>query len=1234
MREERKYFLKDEAITIREQDYFKHEDIADNIVNIINTQNTPYNIALIGKWGTGKSSIVELVKKKLSNPQKYKFAEINAWKYEKEELRRTLLKQVFEAVDGKKEKEIIKEQLDSFTNTIIREEQSETNIKNQGKLARIFGKFCEILKPLLKLGIQALVVFIIITIIYFCFYLIVSVIMKKEIGITEHIMSYIQSDFVGKIVISILTPIIKELIEAYKVKGFNFWRIMYPKTGTDEYEELLKSHLKSFKKKVIVIIDDIDRLTTPKIVEALDAIKAFAEFRKIIFIVPFDDSVLKKALEASEKEYQVDTQMIESELFLDKLFQFKIYMPPLPEYDIREYAHELCKKECTELINICGEDFDEIIDEILIHPNVNNPRQVKKILNNFLNNYLIAKKRDNIKLEQGLLTNNLGIRVIAKISVLQCDFNEFYDKMVEDFNIENNLLSFYNDRNKDKELPDNLKEISEYFDGNKLKDKYLPLINYLILTSTIKVENIAPYIYIAQDKLGIEMGDKKQRKIKEALESKNTVIITEIVKTDLENIKKVIKFQLEANKLNANTLITIVNCLHLFSEEYIKDICNLLIKKLYRIYVNDKIYDYLEYDIENIMILYKVSNKDNLLNGIIKNIIDKVLVDGVDRQDKSKIMECLINNERHLTEEIKITFKLIIESVFASLTENYTIENFIEQIDINKFNINYYLGIKQYNELCKYIEEKEYYNSKGLNFVIKLADILIKNKEYDKCLQSVKEWINIEDLIETMDKIIVNMSCKMSNDISNQVISNINVELLENKIDNIINIVENLNYQITEENRKIMDKKITDIENKKYIVSIIENICKKDEMRFLENLSRNISDQLLGVDEYEPIIDTILTSYSTTQLNYINTLIKPLYSSATDIEQENLARAIQISKTLIKNKLLIEEMKRNLKNGIVTIKNYYNYKEWAKWMIEIIGENINDLSDNDIKEYCNLICKLLKDTTYQEFSLQAIEYALDGLNEEEVDIIIESILEQEINLIENKNLFEKLMDKSSTNYCPDYISVLVKQINSDNYDDIHDILNKHIINIEETEYIDKLDVLTDDQIKKASYIIEKLFIRNKKENAENIIKILLNNCTDFNKLMKSGNRVFSNIEVLNEIQLDEINDDESLNNYLRIMIIYNAEKKKVHEVIIYLLQNIKELYIIETIKIIEDIDKKYYPIRREKTNISEALYNVFTATTSNEVKQTICRVIKKLNMREQFLKKDFNETDREVLKSL
>lgn len=95
----KKYFIKDAAIDSIDKDVFNHKDIAENIVNVIETEETPFNLAIIGKWGIGKSSVIEIVKGKLKEPKKYKFHEINAWKYEKEALRRALTKQLFISLD-------------------------------------------------------------------------------------------------------------------------------------------------------------------------------------------------------------------------------------------------------------------------------------------------------------------------------------------------------------------------------------------------------------------------------------------------------------------------------------------------------------------------------------------------------------------------------------------------------------------------------------------------------------------------------------------------------------------------------------------------------------------------------------------------------------------------------------------------------------------------------------------------------------------------------------------------------------------------------------------------------------------------------------------------------------------------------------------------------------------------------------------------------------------------------
>lgn len=89
------YFIKDEAISDSKQDFFNYIDYVNNIKKIITDNNPPFNIAIIGKWGVGKSSIVNMLKKEFEANHEYQFYEINAWKYENTSLRKAFLKQLY-----------------------------------------------------------------------------------------------------------------------------------------------------------------------------------------------------------------------------------------------------------------------------------------------------------------------------------------------------------------------------------------------------------------------------------------------------------------------------------------------------------------------------------------------------------------------------------------------------------------------------------------------------------------------------------------------------------------------------------------------------------------------------------------------------------------------------------------------------------------------------------------------------------------------------------------------------------------------------------------------------------------------------------------------------------------------------------------------------------------------------------------------------------------------------------
>ena len=156
--EHKKYFIKDVAIDNIDKDVFNHKDIAENIINVIETEETPFNLAIIGKWGIGKSSVIEIVRGKLKDPKKYKFHEINAWKYEKEALRRALTKQLFISLDRNEQTKAVND-LEQKSSIIMQEREEKNSILNQLK-----NMFCETIRILTKAFIILIFIAIILSI--------------------------------------------------------------------------------------------------------------------------------------------------------------------------------------------------------------------------------------------------------------------------------------------------------------------------------------------------------------------------------------------------------------------------------------------------------------------------------------------------------------------------------------------------------------------------------------------------------------------------------------------------------------------------------------------------------------------------------------------------------------------------------------------------------------------------------------------------------------------------------------------------------------------------------------------------------------------------------------------------------------------------------------------------------------------------------------------------------------
>lgn len=136
----------------------------------------------------------------------------------------------------------------------------------------------------------------------------------------------------------------------------------------------IKTYLKKFYSRILVIIDDIDRLPPPEIISVFRVIKAVADFPKTIYLLAFDKEIVAKSLET---QYGM-----QGEEYLKKIVQAPFDLPIPDKTALRKLFSEQLNVIFSE---IPKDQFDEIywgnvfwdgIDHFL-----NTMRDVKLLIN-------------------------------------------------------------------------------------------------------------------------------------------------------------------------------------------------------------------------------------------------------------------------------------------------------------------------------------------------------------------------------------------------------------------------------------------------------------------------------------------------------------------------------------------------------------------------------------------------------------------------------------------------------------------------------------------------------------------------------------------------------------------------------------------------------------------------------------------------------------------------------------
>jgi len=406
---------------------------ADLVIDVINDDDVlPVTIGVFGDWGSGKSSILKIVEKELVGDSKDGFKDgtlvlyFNGW--------------VFEGYDDAKA---------ALLESII---EKFSKHKNLG--SKVFDETTKLFKSVRWMRLLGL-----------SFKKVVVPAASAYLTGGVSLVPYLLNEF------SQIKP--SDLISKLQGEEAENFLSSIIKKNEDEEVTLVRDFREDFKKmldkseikKLVVIIDDLDRCTPDRLIENLEAIKLFLNVDKTAFVIGADPRIVRHAIELRYKTDGIENspdlesrnERIVSD-YLEKLIQVPYYLPKLTDNEVETYLSLLfCQKELDE--NFCKVleafnnsrkddrygafglgDIDSILNAaekdklknsvsviaslapIITEGLKGNPRQIKRFLNTYSLRDRLVKVAD---------IADFKMDVLAKLMVLEYSsqslFRQIYD---------------------------------------------------------------------------------------------------------------------------------------------------------------------------------------------------------------------------------------------------------------------------------------------------------------------------------------------------------------------------------------------------------------------------------------------------------------------------------------------------------------------------------------------------------------------------------------------------------------------------------------------------------------------------------------------------------------------------------------------------------------------------------------------------------------------------------------
>ena len=355
------------------EDQFKISSYIDALTDFIRNCKTPMTISIQGSWGTGKTTVMRIVKNALesgvSEKDKIKTAWFNTWQYSQfhmdDMLAISLLKCLLKACDPE-------EQYSSECNKVI------NGLWNAMHTGIVLGREL----PLGFLGPLS--------------------------GVAAKVLDFAEEETKKKLQ-SKETDDQMDPIRAVEALRAQFEAIVQ--------KSLAQEHAERF----VIFIDDLDRLEPKKAVELLEVLKLFLDSKNCVFVLAIDYDVVVRGVQAKYGAEEDNNFMEENgRKFFDKIIQVPFDMPTA-KYEIDEFLESNLKNIMEDGSVIDPDDLNlyKSLIQKSIGINGTNPRGIKRLLNTFQllsyaelsNNRSRAELSSDQKSRQNLLFASLCLQL-------------------------------------------------------------------------------------------------------------------------------------------------------------------------------------------------------------------------------------------------------------------------------------------------------------------------------------------------------------------------------------------------------------------------------------------------------------------------------------------------------------------------------------------------------------------------------------------------------------------------------------------------------------------------------------------------------------------------------------------------------------------------------------------------------------------------------------------------------